>query len=103
MTGPLRQLLQILELDTTITFAEWMDEIYVTQNWPNLAGKLFRGRPLKICCRGNPAMEIRHASLDEPPRLELIAAFLNLYSPYLSGPFVNVLKEMVVNRLNSPW
>ena len=44
-------------------------------------------------------MDIRHASLNEPPRLELIAAFLNLYGPYLSGPFVNVLKEMVVNRL----
>ena len=99
MTGPLRELLQVLELDTAITFAKWMDEIHITQNWPDPVGKLFRARLLEIRFRGNPAMDIRHTSLNEPPRLELIAAFLDLDSPYLAGPFVNILKKMVVNRL----
>ena len=30
---------------------------------------------------------------------KLTAAFLDLDSPYLAGPFVNILKKMVVNRL----
>ena len=38
MTSPLRELLQVLELDTAITFAKWMDEIHITQNWPDPVG-----------------------------------------------------------------
>jgi hypothetical protein len=43
-------------------------------------------------------MNIRHASLDELPKLKLLATPVDFNRPQLSRPIVNVLKQMAVNR-----
>ena len=98
MTGPLGKLFRVLELRAAVTFSKGMDMIHVAQYRSCTVGEPLGASAPEIPRRHDPAMYVRHARPDEPSRLKPTAALGDLDGANFARPFIDVLKQMAVDR-----
>ena len=97
-----RHLLQIEKLRATVALSEGVDVIHVTDDVSSFGGEGFRREVPKIPAQNEPAVHVGHAGLDARSRLKSFPAFGDLDGANLSGPVVDILKQVMVNCLEMP-
>lgn len=92
------ELFKIVKLNAAISFAEGMNIVHV----PQYPGRFSRKRLVIEACEKSggrqPAVNIGHSGFDILAELELLAAFVEFDGADFTGPIVDVLKQVAVNR-----
>jgi hypothetical protein len=99
VTRPLGKLLQVLELRPAIPLPERVDVIHIPHNFPGPRRELCRGQVIEKVGCSDLAMYVSHAGLDISPELELLPALGNLHGADFSCPFIDILKQVPMDRL----
>ena len=99
VAGALGKLLQILELRAAVALAERVDMVDVPQHRTRALGEAVRPRAPEEPCHHNAPVNVGHAGGNAPPRLEPALALGDLDGADLARPRVDVLEQVVVDRL----
>ena len=97
VSGPLRELLQILELRPPVAFSKGMDMVHVAKHRPSTVRESLRAHTTEVPRRHDAAVYIRHTRLDEASWLELAAALADFDCSNLTRPPVDILEQVVMN------
>jgi hypothetical protein len=92
------QLLEIEQLRSPVSLAEWVNVIDVTDDGPGCIGEPLPAQSLEKMRLYEPCMNIPHAGRDVPAKLELLAAFGELNRTEFACPIEDVLEQMSVDR-----
>ncbi len=99
MAGLLRQFPQIEQLRPSVSLAKRMHIVHVAHDPRRCVGKFHVAEPPQKLGAREPLVNVRHAGFDETAELELLAALVEFDEPDLAGPIVNVLEQMLMDRL----
>jgi|SRR5579862_5613591 len=97
MTGLLGQLFEIMELRTSVAFAERMDVVHVTNDLSGRFGEVGVTQAVKKLCLDETTVDVRHAGFNVSSELEPVSALCQLNGTKLARPLVHILKQMAVN------
>jgi hypothetical protein len=89
-----RQLLEILRLRSTVSFAKRMNVVDVADDDSRFPCEFVRGQTLEKSGAREPAVNIRHPGLNVLPELKLTSALRNFDGTKLSGPVVDILEQV---------
>jgi hypothetical protein len=98
MAGAFAKLLEIEELHAAIALAKGVDVIHVAHDFASGDSERLTRNAREIIRRDNAAMHIGHAAFDEASEHELAAALGDFHRADVSGPVVDILKKMAVDR-----
>ena len=98
MAGTGRHLPEILQLRPAIAIAEGVNVVDVAHDRACRYGESRSVQPSQKIGLHKPAVDVGHAGRDVLAELKLVAALGNLHGPQLTGPRIEVLKKMAVDR-----
>src|SRR5262245_36189952 len=84
---------RVLQLRAAVPLAERVDVVDVADDDGSLLGEGGGRQPLQEAGPHEAAMDVRHAGLDEFPKLKLLPALADLDRAQLAGPVADVLKQ----------
>lgn len=99
VSGPLRELLQVLDLCSPVTVAKRVNMVDIANNPPRSVREVLGISTAEILRRCDTAMNIRHAGLDETHRLKPAARFAYFDGSDLARPFIDILEQVAVYGL----
>ena len=98
MTRLTGKLFEVVHLGAAVPLAEGVDVVDIADDHRRLLRERRGGQPFEEARPDEPAVHVRHAGLDVAAKLELLAALADLDRAQLTGPVVNVLEQMAVDR-----